>query len=199
MSKKNIVWLPHHLEWIKANQFGKPRKELLELLKATFDDLDPRLKQFHLEGLCRKHRWFNGFTGRIESGATPWNKGTKGVCKATPTSFKKGNLPPSHRPVGSERVVKDGWVEIKVAEPNHWQLKHVWLYEQHHGKVPDNHVVRFADGNTLNVTIENLVCVSRAVHGYINRKKLISSNHAELNKAILLTNQLNHLVKKRSA
>lgn len=197
--KNKIVWLPHHLEWIEANQYGKSRKELLDLLKATFNDLDPRLKKFNLEGLCRRKGWLNGFTGRIESGSTPWNKGTKGICKPSSSSFKKGHLPPSHRPVGSERVVKDGCIEIKVAEPSHWQLKHVWLYEQHHGKVPDNHVVRFADGNTLNVTIENLVCVSRAVHGYINRKKLISSNHAELNKAILLTNQLNHLVKRKTA
>lgn len=197
MAKNNIVWLPHHLEWIETNQFGRPRKELLELLKATFNDLDPRLKQYHVDGLCRKNRWLNGSTGRLEKGMTPWNKGTKGVCKASKSSFKKGHRPPSARPVGANSLDHHGYVVVKIAEPRTWQLKHLWLWEQYNGKVPDGHLIRFIDGDKYNITIDNLICVPRAVNGYLNRRKIIEGHNPDLNKALFLTHHLNYLVKRK--
>ena len=44
--------------------------------------------------------------------------------------FAKGNVPPNHRPVGSERISKDGYIEVKVAEPNKWRLKQRVVYEE---------------------------------------------------------------------
>ncbi len=37
--------------------------------------------------------------------------------------FAKGNVPPNHRPVGSERISKDGYIEVKVAEPKQVEIK----------------------------------------------------------------------------
>lgn len=72
------------------------------------------------------------------------------------TTFKKGNIPPNHKPVGYERKTKDGYWEVKVAEPRTFKAKHRLLWEQHHGPIPKGVNIVFIDGNTDNITIENL-------------------------------------------
>lgn len=78
-------------------------------------------------------------------------------------------------PVGTERVSKDGYVVIKVRmhakvpmSKDNWMLKHVWVYEQTHGKVPEGHVVYFADGDRTNYDPDNLVAVPRKLVGVMN-------------------------------
>lgn len=79
------------------------------------------------------------------------------------------------RPVGSEYVGKDGYVMYKFA-PNptvpgskdNWKLKHVWVYEQEHGSVPEGCNVYFADGDRRNFDPENLVAVPRRVLGVLS-------------------------------
>lgn len=65
---------------------------------------------------------------QFKKGQTPPNKGKRmspeTYSRVAPTMFRKGNVPANHRPVGSERVNMDGYVEIKVAEPNKWKHKH---------------------------------------------------------------------------
>ena len=44
--------------------------------------------------------------------------------------LKKGNRPHNYRPVGSERITVDGFIEIKVADPNKWDLKSRVIYQE---------------------------------------------------------------------
>lgn len=103
---------------------------------------------------------------QFTSGHTPANKGKKMspelYAKCAPTMFKKGNIPGNHREVGSERVNKDGYVEIKVAEPNKWKAKHRVIWEAANGPVKKGYNVQFKDGNPKNITLENLYLISRA-------------------------------------
>ena len=77
---------------------------------------------------------------RFQNGSVPLNKGKKVspeiYAKMQPTMFKKGQTPVNHRDVGSERVNVDGYLEIKVAEPNRWRLKHRVIWEQVNGAIP---------------------------------------------------------------
>lgn len=82
--------------------------------------------------------------------------------KVKRTMFKKGNVPGNHRPVGSERVNVDGYIEIKVKEPSKWRLKHNVVWEQHHGKIPKGSVVIFLDRDKMNVSIDNLKMITRS-------------------------------------
>lgn len=56
----------------------------------------------------------------MKNGNIPFNKGKKGYMsaeqyeKCKQTMFKKGNIPANHRPIGSERVGKDGYILIKI-------------------------------------------------------------------------------------
>lgn len=103
---------------------------------------------------------------RFKKGSVPANKGKKVspelYAKMKPTMFKKGQASLNKRPVGSERVNVDGYIEIKVADPNKWRLKNRVIWEQHNGKIPPGHNIQFKDHNPLNCTIENLYIISQA-------------------------------------
>lgn len=79
-------------------------------------------------------------------------------------------------PVGTERTSKDGYIVVKVREEarksmskDNWMLKHVWVWEQAHGKkLPKGHLVMFADKDKTNFDPDNLVAVSRKLIGVIN-------------------------------
>lgn len=74
------------------------------------------------------------------------------------------------RPVGSE-CVKKGYVRVKVAEPNAWEQKQVWIYKQAHPEevFEKYDSVVFLDGNNRNFNLENLFRVSKNEMGVLNR------------------------------
>lgn len=103
---------------------------------------------------------------RFKNGSVPLNKGKKVspeiYAKMQPTMFKKGQTPVNHRDVGSERVNVDGYIEIKVAEPNRWRLKHRVIWEQVNGAIPKGFNVQFKNHNRQDCRIENLYLISKA-------------------------------------
>lgn len=122
------------------------------------------------------HHLNTGRTGRFEKGQAAHNKGQKMPKevyeKAKYTMFSKGHTPANHKPVGSERVNVDGYIEIKVEEPRKWRLKHNVIWEQHNGKIPKNCVVIFLDGDKSNVSVENLKLIKRSELLIMNRYNL---------------------------
>lgn len=138
-----------------------------------------------IHSLCARKEWKTGRTGRFEKGHKPWNIGTKDVCRANSGSFRRGNIPLNHKPVGSERIcAKDGYILVKVAEPNVYKHKHRVLWESVYGKIPDGMLLRFRDGNRLNCDMDNLHLVTRQVHCYLN-KNGYSSVPADLRPTML--------------
>lgn len=122
--------------------------------------------------------------GQFQKGQVSWNKGKKwddymskeSQKNQKKTQFKKGNVPANHRPIWSERINKDGYVKIKIEEPNKWEYKNRYIYEQIHGKIPKGHKVIFADGNNRNFDLDNLVLVSKSELLIINRNGLYTKN-----------------------
>lgn len=55
-----------------------------------------------------------------------------------------------------------GYVEVKVAEPRTWRLKHRVVWEEANGPIPAGCNVQFRNGNTQDVRLENLFLISRA-------------------------------------
>ena len=138
------------------------------------------LKQ--ISGAIKRYNLKTGFTGYFVKGSEPWNKGTKGLTGPNRTSFKKGEtIHPNYRPVGSERLNRDGYIEVKIAEPGTWELKHRVVYEKYHGAIRKDHAVIFLDKNRNNFDINNLACVSRQELLMLNRHRLNSEN-AEITK-----------------
>ena len=97
----------------------------------------------------------NAVAHRFVKGQEPPNKGKRieefmseeGIKASSRTRFKKGQKPRNTSPIGHERVSKkDGY-------------RYVW--EQHHGAVPNGCCVAFRDGNRQNCDISNLYLLSR--------------------------------------
>lgn len=118
--------------------------------------------------------------GTFQKGQVPFNKGMKQTDFMSPemiertkaTRFQKGQKPTNHRPVGSERITVDGFVEIKVKEPNVWRPKQRVLWEQEHGSIPKGHVVIFLDGNKQNMELSNLRLITQEENAYLNKNGL---------------------------
>lgn len=125
-----------------------------------------------VRSFCRNNKVGNGMDTRFKKGTVPPNKGKKmsaeQYAKSSRTMFKKGGIPQNYRPVGSERVNVDGYIEIKVADPSKWELKHRFVWEENNGKIPAGMNLIFKDNNPLNVKLDNLMLVTRAENMIIN-------------------------------
>jgi hypothetical protein len=109
-----------------------------------------------------QNKWKSGRTGCFEKGSKPWNTGTKGVCKPNSGNFKKGQISWNKKPVGYERICsKDGYVLIKTAEPNVFELKHRVIWEKENGPVPMNQVLAFKNQDKTDCRLDNLILMSR--------------------------------------
>lgn len=92
-----------------------------------------------------------------------------------------------NKPVGSERMGKDGYVMVKVKEwpdvpqsKDNWRFKHHVVWEQANGRpLPDGWTVMFADHDKRNFDPENLVAVPRKYVGQLNNPDLPSYSDRE--------------------
>lgn len=190
--KKEII------DFILNNYEGKDNLELAELLNQKFELNTNADKISMLKANLKRRFGIDVRTGInrgcYRKGQAPANKGKKwdeymskeGQAKSRKTCFKKGNIPLQHREVGSERINVDGYIEIKVAEPNKWDLKHRVIYREHYGKIPKDHKIIFLDGNKLNLDINNLKAVSNAEELIMNRNKLFSTDKDITNTGAIL-------------
>jgi hypothetical protein len=161
---RQIYYTEEQLEFVEDN-CELPRKKLHKMFYDKFKRKDVSL--INLNALCKRKGWFTGRTGCFEKGNIPHpDAHPKGANK---TSFKKGQMPHNWKPVGSERISKDGYVEIKIKEPRTWKLKHHITWEAKRGKIKNGHIIIFLDGNKTNCGIDNLYEISRAVNSQLNR------------------------------
>lgn len=177
-------------EFILENYKGVSTKELVERFNHRFKTT---VTISMMKSYKNNHKLNSGLTGRFPEGNIPINKGTKGIFNAggNKTSFKKGQLPLNTDPIGTEKVLKDNYIWVKIndmpkAKKNvNWKQKQKLIWERANGPVPDGYFVMFADGNNRNFDLDNLVLVTKAEMLYLNRNGLIY-NHAEITKSGVL-------------
>lgn len=176
------IWSDEEKRYLTEITPGRSHKEIKDMMNRKFG-FD--YTQHQIKGAISRYKLNTGRTGRFEKGIVPANKGTKGLMKANVTSFKKGHKPHNYKPLGSERIVKDGYCEVKVSDTGRrWRPKHVLIYEKHHGKVPKGSAVIFLDGDKRNFGIDNLYLVTRSQLAMLNKNNLIQKD-AELTKTAI--------------
>lgn len=167
MARSNsISWLghPEYVKFLKAYIPGHTEEEIRTAFEKKYGY---RLTEGQIGNFKHKHKVRSGTKGgQFVKGQQAHNKGKKMPPevyeKIRHTMFKKGSVPPQYRPVGSERIDKDGYTVVKVADPNVWALKQRVVYEQKTGIKPKkNEVVIFLDGNRQNFDIDNLYLLTR--------------------------------------
>lgn len=148
------------IEFLRARY---PLVCLTDLVSAFNINFNLNLTNGQIKGTLRHNHILSGRTGCFEKNHKSWNIGKKGLTTANQGTFKKGNVPPNRKPLGSERIEKDGYISIKVAEinpytgfPTRYKLKHVYIWEQVHGKVPPGKAVIFKDSNKFNFDPDNI-------------------------------------------
>ncbi len=173
MKGRQIPYSDAEISWLQAN-CTMPIREYHAAFNASFER---DVSADNLHALRVRRGWKTGRTGRIEKGNVPLNKGVPCAPgtggrhpNARRTQFKKGNLPHNTRYLGHERVSKDGYVEISVAETNphtgferRYVLKHRHLWEQANGPVPEGMALKCLDSNKLNTDPTNWETVPRAI------------------------------------
>lgn len=179
---KKTKWTEEVIQFMIENYKGKDNIELAELLNERFNLNTNGDRVCNVKANLKRREGIDLRTGInrgcFPKGNIPVNKGTKGLYNVggNRTSFKKGNIPPNKRPVGSERINVDGYIEIKTKEPNTWELKHRVVYQEHYGEIPKGYNVIFLDGNRQNLDINNLKLVNKAENLIMNRNKLYSTD-----------------------
>lgn len=98
------------------------------------------------------------------------------------------------RPIGSHKKC-NGYGMVKCADGN-WRYTHRLIWQHAYGRIPDDKIVIFLDGDKSNLTIDNLMLVNRAEHAILTIRAKRSAN-GEITKSNLLRMRVNHLIKKR--
>lgn len=174
------TYTPEQLQFIREYCKTYTDPQLAQLFRLRFGEI---VTADMIKGTRHRYKMLTGRCGRFKPGSKPHP--LAGAKSANSTSFKKGQRPINHRPVGSERISRDGITEIKVAEPKTWRSKHAVIWERHHGRpIPKGHLVRFMDGDRTNMHPDNLVLVTRGENATLNRHyrnsppELMPINHA---------------------
>lgn len=162
-----MKYLPRHLTYVRRAYKLVPLEKVRKGFNRYFGT---DLTQSQIRGITRNHKMKSGRTGHFQKGNIPWSNGTKGVLTGSATSFKKGNRPHNWVPVGTERyTTKDHYIKVKVAEPNKWEFKHLLVWKQNYGPIPDGKVIVFKDGDRDNCSPENLQAIDRGVLAQYNK------------------------------
>lgn len=169
MKGRHLEYLPEELAWLEENR-AMPRADLHAAFCFRFGRGDVTAK--NIKALCTRKGWATGRTGCFSQGQKPHNKG-----KAMPfhpnsaaTRFKPGATPPNHRPMGSERIGKGGYIEIKVPVANpytghatRFMHKHRWCWEQANGPLPKGMALKCLDGDRTNTDAANWEAIPRSL------------------------------------
>jgi hypothetical protein len=170
-------YTPEQMAIIRAEYPHTPTKVLAEKLGMKAHNLEQWARRYgiykapdykaDLYAKQSERLMVTGASSRFQPGLIPWNTGRKGVSHpgSVATQFKPGQKPHSYKPLGSERLRHDGYVQIKVQDAGRhwerWRAKHVVLWEAAHGPVPKNHAVVFINGDKRDFRLENLELITR--------------------------------------
>lgn len=202
VSKRRRLLTDEQHEFLLKHQADITRKEMAKLLNETFGT---SLTEEQIRTYCTNHKIRSNSNGQFKKGQRSFNKGLKqtdfmseeAIERTKATRFKKGQPPVNHRPVGSERVGKDGYIEIKVAEPSTWELKHRVVWREANGEVPEGHAILFLDQDRTNVSLKNLMLVKRTELVRINKSNNLV-DVPEINESIVLTERISQKIREVS-
>lgn len=214
MKGRAIPYSAEEMAWLEENRM-MVISDYHAAFVAKFGRQDVSVVNLH--SLRKRKGWRTGRTGQFVKGQEPLNKGKK--CppgkggnhpNSRKTQFSKGHEPHNTRHLGHERVSKDGYVEVSVAETNphtgyerRYVLKHRHEWEKANGPIPEGHALKCLDGDKTNCDPANWQAVPRAILPRLvggnryHRKLAFDDAPSELKPTILAVAKLEHVAKKR--
>jgi hypothetical protein len=192
-----------------------PRISLHAAFVAWFGRSDVSVA--HLKALCKRRGWLTGRDGRFEKGVVPVNKGkpcAPGTGGRHPnarrTQFRKGErrgvVVSLYKPIGTERVSRDGYRERKIHDGLPWQSRwrtvHLIEWEKVNGPLPKGHALKCRDGDRANTDPANWEAIPRGVlprlNGGRNRTRVAYDKAPDdLRPSIMAVAKLEHAARSR--
>lgn len=212
MKGRQIRYSEEELAFIEWRQ-AMTRRALHESFVQQFGRTDVKLED--IKALCSRRKWNTGRTGCFEKGMVPLNKGK--LCppgkggrhpNARKTQFKKGSMAGAaaakYKPIGTERLSKDGYLERKVhdgmPQQSRWRSVHLIRWEEVNGPLPEGKALKSVDGDRSNTDPSNWMAVPRAMLARLSGRYGRDYDNApqELKPSILATVQLEHRAREIS-
>lgn len=214
MRGRAIPYSAAEMNWLEQHQ-TEPITEWHAGFVKTFarSDVEPK----HLNALRKRKGWRTGRSGQFAPGQTPANKGK--VCEAgkggrhpnsQKTQFRKGErrgvAVRLYKPVGTERLAKDGYLERKIHDglplQSRWRAVHLIRWEAENGPVPKGSALKCLDGDRLNTDPANWECIPRGVLARLNGgrfKKTLAYDeaHPAVKPAVMAMAKLRHQASER--
>ena len=186
---------------------GLLNKELTELVNK---ELGTQFTIGQIKNYKARNKLSSGIKTTFKKGQVPFNKGMKqseymsaeAVERTKSTRFQKGQEPINWKPIGYERITRDGYTEVKVLDvkgvhsTKNFELKHRVLWEKHHGEIPEEHIVIFKNGDPQDIRIENLMMIPRKVALKLNQFEL-RSEYPEITEVGVSLVELQYKTKER--
>lgn len=200
-----IPYSVDELTWLEANRL----MIISDYARAFNEKFGRDVSAKNLHALRKRKGWRTGRTGCFVKGEVPHNKGKP--CEpgkggrhpnARRTQFKKGVLngtaKENVKPIGFERIAKDGYIERKVNNDlpfkNRWRAVQHIRWEEANGPVPNGHILKCLDGNRQNTHPSNWTAIPRGTLPFLNGHRGFNYDAAEpeLKPAILTLAKVKH-------
>ena len=172
-------------KFIYENHEGNGYQAMADLIREKFgvEYTAQRIRSYY-----RNHKLKCGVDTKFQKGVRVSNGCEKGIwfpgCEKH--WFKKGQKPASWVPVGTERIRKNGYIWVKIAEPKTWRMKQLVVWEAANGPVPEGHRLLFRDGNKLNCDLSNLMLLTDKARAVLNKSGLANVGEEYIDTAIKL-------------
>lgn len=207
-------WTPEHLRRLRRLYPDTPTRDVAIACEHSLGNTYAKATKLGLKKSAAflatpasgrlEHHLYRGEKTRFPKGHTPANKGLRrpgwGPGRMKETQFKKGELPHTTVPIGTEVLRKDDYIFVKVSDTagvpsrRNWKSKHQAIYEAKHGPIPPKHIVIFKDGNKRNFADDNLECISLRANALRNT---IHRYPKEIVQAVQLRGAINRQINKR--
>lgn len=200
-SSSKRFWTNHEVELLMSRYADEPSAVIAECLGRPVAAIQSKAK---LLGLKKSEAFMSsplsgrldgvrGTATRFQKGAPSWNKGKQfqSSGRSEETQFKPGGLPHNHVPIGTEVMATEGYLKIKVDEPNKWEWTHRRNWEAAHGPIPKGMALIFKNGDRMNCDVDNLELVTRSE---LMRRNSIQRYPPEIKDAIRLLGKLKRTI-----
>lgn len=180
------------ISWLTANRYELNNKEVVKQFNQHFN---LNLVQHQVTQACIR-RGIKHKSGGFEKGRVTWNKGLKGVNGTSSTTFRKGQVSVNTMPIGTERLTKEGYIDIKIADPNIWVSKHRYIWEQAHGKLTSSQIIVFLSDDRQDFSLSNLALINRSEMATLNRHEKFGQQTPEIREALISVVRLEQKIKR---
>lgn len=187
MRVKPHKYTKEELQFFREYAVGHYRREIQEEFIKRFGW---NITLIQIKNMLKKLNIKTGVKPGFPKGHVPANKGKKMPPdvyeKMMLGMAKRKTICPKQKSIGEESVTTNGYIKVKIAEPDVWEYKHRFMYEQYHNvKLKSDDLIIFVDNNKKNFDKDNLELINRSILSDINKHLNFNTDDIEIRKAVI--------------